>query len=764
MDLRQKILLWIGVAAFILLFAGMGVMLNTAQNQALDASAGRNLQATNYVSRIVDLYVLERTTGVEAVTKRLETAQILSSRNASGIAKLVDEISGINERVDIITRIVMYDSGCIGIASDRASTTNVTGVDFSNRDYCKGIKETRAKYVSSAFVTTGNTTFGLGVAMPVKDGSGRMPAFFVTVVDVDKLTTYLADAAGFYDRILILDRYGNEIVDTDDPKRLEPELDSQISREVRNSISGGAVQGSLHSVSKNGEQYLVTYQKFEYMTVVIAQRRADVLVQLGGFYETYLGVGIVFLAATMAAFWFILGQMLTNRLSKISSVIKKISMGEMDASIDEGIKESDDEIGELARAFDRTIASLKLAILRTGAKAKDIGLSKALSAKRETEERLQESEQNYRSLFSNMISGVAFHKIVLDKSGKPADYEFIDVNFAFEQMTGLRRKDIIGKSVKSVMPGIEKDPADWIGKYGKVAQSGEELRFENYSAALKKWFAISAYSPKKGYFVTVFEDITRRKMADDALKESEEKFREIYNSSSDAIMTLAPPSWRFTDANPAALELFNVKVKAAFTSFTPWALSPKTQPDGRHSEAKSKEMIAKAMKAGSAVFDWSHKRLNGDEFAATVALTRMNIGGKDILQASIRDKSKSTKLIESEESFKLISNEMKDGIFHADSKGNLTYFNRAAEEMLGYGQKAVGMRMLKIATAKSLPSVLNAFRKVMGGSSVEGDFVLRRKDGKEVRVHVHGMPIIVDGKVQGATGVMKLIGDGKKKN
>ena len=214
MDLRQKILLWIGVAMFILVAAGTGQMLISAEMHVTQASIERNLQATNYVSRIVDLYVLERTTGVEAVTKRPETAQILASKNASGIARLVDEITGINQRVDIITTIGIHDANCIGIDRDRLTAMNVTGMDFSGRDYCKGVTSTNAKYVSSAFVSLENSSYSLGVSMPVKESNGRMVGYFLTLVDVDKLTGYLANAAGLYDRIIILDRYGNEMVDT----------------------------------------------------------------------------------------------------------------------------------------------------------------------------------------------------------------------------------------------------------------------------------------------------------------------------------------------------------------------------------------------------------------------------------------------------------------------------------------------------------------------------------------------------------------------
>ena len=122
-------------------------------------------------------------------------------------------------------------------------------------------------------------------------------------------------------------------------------------------------------------------------------------------------------------------------------------------------------------------------------------------------------------LFGKMLDGIAFHRIVCDGSGKPIDYVFLDVNHAFEQMTGLSKEKIIGRRVTKVIPGTEDDPADWIRLYGHVALTGESMRLENYSERLKKWFYVSTYSPKKGYFIAIYDDITERKELNKKLEE-----------------------------------------------------------------------------------------------------------------------------------------------------------------------------------------------------------------------------------------------------
>lgn len=126
----------------------------------------------------------------------------------------------------------------------------------------------------------------------------------------------------------------------------------------------------------------------------------------------------------------------------------------------------------------------------------------------------KQSEEKYRSLFDNMQNSFALYKIVLNKNMIPIDYTFIEVNDTFTEHTGLERKKIIGKKVTEILPDIVKDPADWIGVYGKVALTGKEIKFEQYSDSLKRWYSVTAYSPKKNYFATLFIDISKRKQAD----------------------------------------------------------------------------------------------------------------------------------------------------------------------------------------------------------------------------------------------------------
>ncbi len=129
-------------------------------------------------------------------------------------------------------------------------------------------------------------------------------------------------------------------------------------------------------------------------------------------------------------------------------------------------------------------------------------------------EAFRSDQRQLETLFSKMLNGFSYNRIIVDHKGKPVDYIPLAVNDAFEKMTGLKRKKVIGNKVTEILPGVENDPADWIGIYGKVALTGQPVTFENYAVLLNKWYSVSAYSPRKGYFVAIFEDITERKSAE----------------------------------------------------------------------------------------------------------------------------------------------------------------------------------------------------------------------------------------------------------
>ncbi len=159
--------------------------------------------------------------------------------------------------------------------------------------------------------------------------------------------------------------------------------------------------------------------------------------------------------------------------------------------------------------FEHIAQALFTLANQTSSSAYQILLQKVYIAKSEQAEKERLIlEQDYQMLFHEMLDGFSLHQIICDTSGTPIDYRFLAVNPSFEQMTGLKGEDLIGKTVLEIMPEIEKH---WIETYGQVALTGEPTCFENYSGEIDKHFSVTAYQPAQNQFACIFTDITERK-------------------------------------------------------------------------------------------------------------------------------------------------------------------------------------------------------------------------------------------------------------
>ncbi len=136
-----------------------------------------------------------------------------------------------------------------------------------------------------------------------------------------------------------------------------------------------------------------------------------------------------------------------------------------------------------------------------------------------------------------MTDAFALHEIVCDDQGRPCDYRFLEINPAFEQLTGLKRADVLGKTLKEVLPN--EDPK-WLEVFGRVALSGEPARFENYSPILKKHFEVFAYSPAPRRFAALFEDISGRKQTEALLARERANLQTIFDAVNVGMMLIDP--------------------------------------------------------------------------------------------------------------------------------------------------------------------------------------------------------------------------------
>lgn len=241
----------------------------------------------------------------------------------------------------------------------------------------------------------------------------------------------------------------------------------------------------------------------------------------------------------------------------------------------------------------------------------------------------------------------------------------------------------------------------------------------------------------------------------------------LFKSSRDAIMTLEPPSWRFTIGNPAALKIFQAKSETEFTSAEPWRLSPEKQPDGRLSSEKAKEMIEIAMREGTNFFEWTHRRLDGTDFPATVLLTKVNFEGKLFLQATVRDiteiKLAEEKVRESEEKFHSIFDNFVDLYYQTDLNGIITQLSPSCFPLTGWRvEELIGHQVTELYANPEERKAL--IQKILSNGVVYNyEITLLNHDKKSVLVSVSSHVIKdAQGKLKFIEGTIRDISENKK--
>ena len=174
------------------------------------------------------------------------------------------------------------------------------------------------------------------------------------------------------------------------------------------------------------------------------------------------------------------------------------------------------------------------------------GIARDITEISRAEEALRASEETYRSLFDNMLNGFAYCQMLYEE-GQPSDFIYLKVNPAFETLTGL--KDVVGRKVSEVIPGIRETDPELMERYGRVARSGQPERFEQFVTALQMWFSILVYSPQADHFVAVFDVITDRKRAEFELSRERGLLKSLIQTLPDLIW-LKDPAGVYLTCNP----------------------------------------------------------------------------------------------------------------------------------------------------------------------------------------------------------------------
>ena len=327
-----------------------------------------------------------------------------------------------------------------------------------------------------------------------------------------------------------------------------------------------------------------------------------------------------------------------------------------------------------------------------------LGSYEDITARKKAEEALYHSEARLRATL-DAIPDLLF-EIGLD--GMHYNFHSVRTDLLLRPQT-----DLIGKRVTDVMPPeaatLVMAALQQANITGHASGIMIALDFQNE----KKWFELSIsrkkiHSTEENRFIVVARDVSERKQREEdlqnallnnerlarigeaqmrMLQEIEDQYRQLFENSHDAMMVLTPPLWCFSEANRAALCMFGVESKAQFSALHPGDVSPERQADGYPSAARAREMIAAAQRKGSHLFNWEHQRRNGEIFSTNVLLTRMEVRGRVLLHATVRDISTDTSAVALQNA---IFNSANFSCIATDARGVIQIFNVGAERMLGY--------------------------------------------------------------------------------
>jgi len=212
------------------------------------------------------------------------------------------------------------------------------------------------------------------------------------------------------------------------------------------------------------------------------------------------------------------------------SIIKSIALSEYRPSLNEAMKSLIEEnipydIEFKIKTVDTGIIKNIHSIATFDKERRTVfGVIQDITERKRSEDAVRESENKFRTLFTQMSEGFALHELVYDVNHKAVDYKIIDINPAFESQVGIRAENAKGALATQIY-GVS--PAPYIDIYSRVAETGEHHFFQTYFSPLDRHFQISVFSPNPGYFATIFVDITESRRNEETLKENEAHLREL---------------------------------------------------------------------------------------------------------------------------------------------------------------------------------------------------------------------------------------------
>ncbi len=330
------------------------------------------------------------------------------------------------------------------------------------------------------------------------------------------------------------------------------------------------------------------------------------------------------------------------------------------------------------------------------------------------------ARQNYQLLFHEMVDAFALHEIICDETGTPVDYRFLTVNPAFERMTGLKAEDIQGRTVLEVLPDTE---SYWIENYGKVAQTGEPMKFSNYAISTGKYFEISAYQPAPNQFACTFSDITKRIQAEEETKRVLSRLQSLLNNSPSPIVIL--------DETGKIIEVSEIakSVLGLSENGLPAAAPPQIMEKIRRILSQAPDQSEYHESVDVYDFGGSKRSFESRLFPIHAPSLPKRLFGYLAIDVTDRIAAENA-LRESEEKYSSYIRNAPYAVFVVNSAGRYVEVNRSAAAITGYSsEQLLNMTIQDITAEGSLTSAKKHFEELISKGSMSAEWKYVHQDG-----------------------------------
>ena len=351
---------------------------------------------------------------------------------------------------------------------------------------------------------------------------------------------------------------------------------------------------------------------------------------------------------------------------------------------------------------------------------------------------LRESGEKYRLMFETMVSGFALLEMMYDESGKPMDCRYLEANPAHEKLTGLKTSEIIDRTARESIPGLEDS---WIENYAQVDRTGKPMEIENYVEGLKSWYKVFAYRTKPGFVAVTFENITDSKRAEETLKTREQAIASSING-----INFTDLQGNFIYANNSFLKMWGFKTEDD--------LIGRNISDLWADQNRFQEAFNEFQKKGSYLGELEAKEQDGTKFDVQLSATTVKgeRGEPLFLMASFVDITQRNQahqaLRESEEKYRLLIENATDAIFIAQDEV-LKFANPKAKKITGYSAEELAkIPFVDIIHPEDRDMILERHMKRLKGEKIPSIYSFRilNKSGEELSVELNAVLINWEGR------------------